>query len=33
MYDIFLSDYRDNRAKVSTLAGKFCQLFHMDPIS
>ena len=32
-YYISFSDYRDYRAKVSTLADKFCQLFHMHHIS
>ena len=32
MYYISFSD-RDNRAKVSMSADKFCQLFHMLPIS
>ena len=32
-YYISFSDYRDYRAKVSTLVEKFCQLFHMHPIS
>ena len=33
MYHIFFSDYRNNKAKVSTLVDKFCQLFHMHAIS
>ena len=33
IYYIFFSDYRDYRAKVSTSADKFCQLFYMHPIS
>ena len=32
-YYIPFSDYRNNRAKGSTLADKFCQLFPMYPIS
>ena len=32
-YYISFSDYRDYRTKVSTSADKFCQLFHMDPVS
>ena len=32
-YYISFSDYRDYRAKVSTSADKFCQLFHIHPIS
>ena len=32
-YYISFSDYRDNGAKVSTSVDKFCQLFHMHPIS
>ena len=32
-YYISFSDYRNNRAMVSTSANKFCQLFHMHPIS
>ena len=33
MYYISFNDYRNYRAKVSTLVDKFCQLFHMHPIS
>ena len=33
MYYISFSDYKNNRAKVSTSVDKFCQLFHMHPIS
>ena len=32
-YHIFFSDYSKYRAKVSTQVDKFCQLFHMHPIS
>ena len=33
LYYISTSDHRDYRAKVNTLVDKFCQIFHMHPIS